>query len=131
VDNVKSLRGLIVAALLVSGIVGCYGTESGQKQITDQSKIGQIQKGVSTKASIRAAFGAPEGTDYAANGDEVWTYSYVNASMDPASYIPVVGMFAFGGTTQTSALTVSFDNRGVVRAYSVDNSGTTTGRGKM
>jgi len=111
--------------------VGCYGTESGQKQITDQSKIGQIQKGVSTKNSIRAAFGAPEGIDFGANGDEVWSYSYLNASMDPTSYIPVLGMFAFGGSSQSSALTVTFDDKSFVKAYSINNSGTTVGRGKM
>ena len=126
----KSLSRFVVVALLASGVVACYGTETGQKQITDQGKIAQIQKGVSNKSSIRTAFGAPQGINYTENGDEIWSYSYINASMDPASYIPVVGMFAFGGNTQSSDLTVTFDRNGVVKAYSINNSNITAG-GKL
>ena len=67
----KSLGRLVAPGMLALALIGCNPTEFGQKQIADPSKIGQIQKGVSTKASIKAAFGDPQGIDFQANGDEV------------------------------------------------------------
>jgi hypothetical protein len=96
----KSMTHALVAALLSLGVAACLGAEGGKKQITDPSKISQIQKGVSTKASIKAAFGDPPNIDFAENGDEVWSYFYTNVSIDPASYIPYVGAVAGGGSTQ-------------------------------
>jgi hypothetical protein len=61
----KSLAHALVAAILSIGVAACFGAEGGQKQITDPSKISQIQKGVSTKASIKAAFGEPQNIDFA------------------------------------------------------------------
>ena len=119
------------AGILISGVAGCLGAESGQKQITDPGKISQIQKGVSTKASIRAAFGLPGGIEYASNGDEIWSYSYANVSVNPATFVPVIGIFAGGETSQSSALMVHFDTQGIVRSYGVHNGGAVAGEGKM
>lgn len=127
----KLLVSVITTSLLVIGVGGCVGTVGGEKQITDPGKISQIQKGVSTKASIRAAFGDPEGTSFEANGDEIWTYSYVNTSVNPATYVPIVGVFAGGTTVQSSGLVVTFDDRGIVKAYAINNGGATSGQGKM
>jgi hypothetical protein len=110
----------MLPSLLVSA-VSCAPTETGQKQLSDPTKISQIQKGVSTKANIKAAFGDPEGIDFEANGDEVWTYSYSKSSINPANLIPVVDIVHHADPMQFVALTVSFDNRGLVKAYSVQN----------
>ncbi len=126
----KFLARVFTTVALMIAIGGCAGTEGGQRQITDSSKIGQIQKGVSTKDSIRSAFGDPEGVSYEANGDEIWTYSYSRSSVTPATYVPVVGMFAGGATVKSSALVVTFDSRGVVKEYATDSTGATSGPGK-
>jgi outer membrane protein assembly factor BamE (lipoprotein component of BamABCDE complex) len=131
VKHTKLLVSVITTSLLMIGVGGCVGTEGGERQITDPGKISQIEKGVSTKASIRAAFGAPEGTSFEANGNEIWTYSYVNTSVTPATYVPIVGVFAGGTNVQSSGLTVTFDANGIVKAYAITNGGATSGQGKM
>jgi hypothetical protein len=117
----KFVSRFIAAGILASGVAGCVGTESGQKQISDPTKISQIQKGVTTKADIRTAFGAPEGTEFQADGDEVWSYSYVKTAVDPKNFIPVLDIVAHSGTAQFSTLSVTFDSKGFVKAYSINN----------
>jgi hypothetical protein len=116
-----SLGRVIAAGILMGAVIGCNPTEFGQKQISDPSKIGQIQKGVSTKASIKAAFGDPQGIDFQANGDEIWSYSYSKSSINPANLIPVVDIVHHVDPSQTTGLSVTFDDRGFVKAYSVNN----------
>jgi hypothetical protein len=105
-----SMVNLIVLGILF-GIVGC--AERGQRQIGDPAKINQIQKGVSTKASIKALFGDPEGMYFLENGDETWNYSY-----NP----PVIGETAKMLGLQSRFLTVTFDNNGIVKAYGIHGS---------
>jgi outer membrane protein assembly factor BamE (lipoprotein component of BamABCDE complex) len=115
------LARLIFAGMLAGAVMGCNPTEFGQKQISDPSKVNQIQKGVSTKESIKAAFGDPTGTAYEANGDEVWNYFYSSHSINPANLIPVVDIVHHVDPSQTASLSVTFDGRGFVKAYSINN----------
>jgi hypothetical protein len=76
--NVQGAMAVCLAGILTVGLLGCANTtrETGQRDIFDQSRITQIQKGVSNKDNIIVLFGNPKGTEFAANGDEVWKYSY-------------------------------------------------------
>jgi hypothetical protein len=122
----KFARHLFFVGVLI-GLAGCLGTEYGQKQISDPARVSQIQKGVTTKGDITAAFGEAEGKSFLENGDEEWTYSYLNSSSSPLNFVPVVGMVAGGATVQSSSLTVTFDKRGIVKAYAVHDA-TISGR---
>jgi len=42
----------------------------------------------------------------------------MNVDVDPATFIPIVGLFAGGATSNLNALTVSFDEQGIVRHIS-------------
>jgi outer membrane protein assembly factor BamE (lipoprotein component of BamABCDE complex) len=123
-------RGLVVGALL-SGIAGCVGGDNGQQAITDESKISQIRKGVTTKTDIQVLFGQPSGRNFAENGEEQWSYAYISSHVDPKTYIPIVGAFTGGATVKTSALTVTFGKDGIVKAYGVNNMGASSGFSKM
>jgi outer membrane protein assembly factor BamE (lipoprotein component of BamABCDE complex) len=112
------------------GLSGCVGSESGQKQISDPTKVSQIQKGITTKADIRTAFGDPAGMNFLENGDEEWTYSYVNMSVSPINFVPVVGIVAGDVSQKVSSLNVTFDKRGIVKAYATNNTNSSVG-GKM
>ena len=63
---------LALGIFILFSTVGC--AERGQRQIGDPAKISQIQKGVSTKASIEALFDDPDGMYFSENGDETWNY---------------------------------------------------------
>jgi outer membrane protein assembly factor BamE (lipoprotein component of BamABCDE complex) len=81
--------------------------------IFDQSRTNQIQKGSSTKENILVLFGKPAGTEFAENGDESWDYTYTLITSDP---------LARTRKTYGSHLSVTFDNKGLVKAYNVYNS---------
>jgi outer membrane protein assembly factor BamE (lipoprotein component of BamABCDE complex) len=119
----QSLAASVVAGALVVSVVGCGGRESGQKAIADQTKISQIQKGASTKADIQSLFGNPSGRSFGAAGDEVWTYRYQSTSVDPKTFIPLVGGFVGGATVQADTLIVSFGHDGLVKSYGVNKTG--------
>ena len=102
-----SMTRVLAVGILIFGTAGC--AERGERQIADPGRIGQIQKGVSTKASIKALFGEPEGTNFSENGDEAWTYTYT---------APVVGKTAkMLGIESFRYLSVTFDKNGILKAY--------------
>ena len=61
-------------------------------------------------------FGSPKATEFAANGDEVWNYSYWLSTYDPA-HVPQAGH----RDNRSSALSVTFDKQGIVKAYSTSS----------
>jgi outer membrane protein assembly factor BamE (lipoprotein component of BamABCDE complex) len=110
-----SVGCLLMVGVLTIGIAGCTNVvhERGQRDIFDQSRISQIQKGSSTKDNITVLFGTPEGTEFAENGDETWTYTYLLVTRNP--------MGLTRGSGHQSVLSVTFDTRGIVKSYSVHN----------
>jgi outer membrane protein assembly factor BamE (lipoprotein component of BamABCDE complex) len=111
----NSVARFLLAGILTIVLAGCAtSTETGKKDIFDQSRIEQIKKGSSTKDNITVLFGPPEGTEFAANGDEMWSYHYVLRTSNP--------LLQPSSKTYLSYLDVTFDNRGIVKAYTVQNS---------
>jgi outer membrane protein assembly factor BamE (lipoprotein component of BamABCDE complex) len=102
-------------------LAGCGGSQMGSSAVADPNKLSQIQKGVSREADIQVLFGAPNGRSFSENGDEVWSYSYSKTQVNAATYVPVVGLFAGGANSDASVLTVTFDKKGVVKAYGTEN----------
>lgn len=112
---------VLSVSLLCCGLTACFGGENGHKEITDPSKLSQIQKGVTTKSQVKDIFGDPNGVTFNDNGDEVWTYSYDSHHVDPITLVPVVGAFAGGATAKSSSLVVTFGKNGIVKAYGTSN----------
>lgn len=107
----KKSRFLLLAFIFF----GCatYGNQA----ITDQNKISQIQRGVTTKEQVRALIGDPMGVTFTENDDEVWSYLLTKTQVRAAGFIPIVGIFAGGADTQTHTLTIKYDKNGIVKAY--------------
>ncbi len=57
-------------------------------------------------------FGQPEGKEFAANGDETWSYGYILKQYNPNP----LGR----AKLHISNMSVTFDNRGIVKAYKTD-----------
>ncbi len=88
----------------------------GNKQITDSSTVSKIEEGKSTKADVKALVGEPTKVNYKDNGNtEVWEYVYKHGQLRPATFIPVVGLFAGGTDVSGNTLTILFDDKGVVK----------------
>jgi outer membrane protein assembly factor BamE (lipoprotein component of BamABCDE complex) len=124
----SALRAGLLAFVVAAGLSGCTGQgQGGQQAITNDTKVSQIQKGSSTKADIAGLFGQPGGKSFGASGDETWNYSFSSTQVNPATYVPIVGVFAGGATASASTLIVTFDQKGVVQAYSTNTVGNTVG----
>jgi hypothetical protein len=102
-----------VTALILTVILAGCGPH-GSTGIADPGKVSEIHKGSSTKADIQALFGTPQGTEYAANGDETWNYHYRAA---------VVGITAeVFGVEPFKSVSVTFGKDGIVKAYGISGS---------
>lgn len=120
--------GLLVA---VMGLAGCAGSStygSGEFSSTD---VDRIVKGQTTKAEVIRTFGQPASmTRNPHDGSEMLSYSFIKstASQRPESYIPVVGAFVGGidGTATGQVLTITLNERGVVKDYNYSETRSTT-----
>jgi hypothetical protein len=78
----------------------------------EQADVDRFQKGVTTPAEVVAKLGAPQETGHKNNGDTTLSYVYMKGTPKPATFIPVVGLFAGGSDTHTTRVTFEFDPSG-------------------
>jgi hypothetical protein len=112
-------------ALLVSGCVS-----SGNPSVVDQDRISQIKLNTSTKEDVRRILGRPNSISRhsgsyseildsppstSLTNTEVWSYAHIDVDVDTATFIPIVGLFAGGATSNVNTFTVVFDEQGIVR----------------
>lgn len=115
-------------ALVLSGCIS-----SGNSSIGDQDRISQIKLNISVKDDVKRILGQPNGisrqsgsypafpglpASTATANIEVWSYTHMNVDVDPVTFIPIVGLFAGGATSNINTFTVSFDEQGIVRHIS-------------
>ena len=130
---------LLGHALLVSGCVS-----SGNPSVVDQDRISQIKLNTSTKEDVKRILGQPNGISrqsgsYSAfpglpastlmTNVEAWSYTHINVDVDAATFIPIVGLFAGGATSNINTFTVVFDEQGIVRHISSTQSQGRSGLG--
>ena len=140
-----SLVAKLPSALLVAGlavtILGCVS--SGNPNVRDETLTSQIQINVSSKEDVRRILGQPNSTSKqsgslvmipglpASPGTvvESWNYTHIDVEVDGATFIPIVGLFAGGATSNVSSFTVIFDDKRVVRHISSTQSTGQSGMG--
>ena len=125
----KLTSALLVASLAVT-ILGCVS--SGNPNVRDETLTSQIQINVSTKEDVRRILGQPNSTSKQSGSlvmipglpaspgmvIESWNYTHIDVEVDGATFIPIVGLFAGGATSNVSSFTVIFDDKGAVRHIS-------------
>jgi len=102
----KTILPILFAALL------CGCASYGHK--LDPTQIQKIKKGVSTQAEVVALVGSPDQTLSTGDGKTIFEYIYAHSSVNGATYVPVVGLFAGGAATQSQMLLVTFGPDGLV-----------------
>ena len=107
-----------IMVLIISCLMLISCTTVGNKEITDSSKTSQIIEGKTTKADVLALLGEPNHVSNMLDGQEVWLYSYGRFTTRPATYIPIVGLFAGGGDMKTKSLSLIFDEKGILKKTS-------------
>ena len=113
----------ILSGAIIWLLAGCVS--SGNPSIMNQSLMDQINLDLSTKEDVRRILGQPNSTSRSSGSlpfpgttltnVESWTYSHLDVAVDGATFIPIVGLFAGGATTDVNMFTVVFDDNGVVR----------------
>ncbi len=132
---------LALAILLLSTLLyGC--ASSGNPAVANQELVSQIKLGTSTKDDVRRLLGEPNFVSRSAsqmhsfpgmtpkrNVTEIWSYAYTNIQTNPATFIPVVGLFAGSTTVRTDSFAVMFDDQGVVQHITTGHTKATGGPG--
>lgn len=132
---------LLTFILLGAMVLGC--ATSGNPDVQSEDLVAQIKLGQSTKDDVRRLFGQPtvmsrhSGTPFPAmagwpvssSNYEIWNYTYANTEVHPATFIPIVGLFAGSATSKMSQLTLTFDDQGIVRHIQAGQTQATAGPG--
>ena len=105
--NTSRLTVLLAAVLLA-------GCTSGT-QVTDEQR-GQFQNGVTTKAQVEAALGAPDRTATLVGGGTRDIYEYHSGDSRPIDYVPLLALVAGGGWQHTTTVDFDFNPQGVLVA---------------
>ncbi|CAN7597868.1 outer membrane protein assembly factor BamE [Pseudorhodoferax sp. LjRoot39] len=98
------MRTLAIAVVSVA-LAACA---AGGVKVTDD-QLTSLKAGETTKAQVLAMLGAPTMQMRLADGTSIVVYSYYEAKVRPATFIPVVGAFAGGSDSSTNTATLRFD----------------------
>ncbi len=121
----KCILSFIIPFFLI--LSGCVS--GGNPSILDQTAVGQIKEGVTTKDEVMKLLGKPNSVGRGSGTFpgmvpalpavplkyEVWTYQHVSVETDAATFIPIVGLVAGGATSHVNSLTLYFDENGIVK----------------
>lgn len=132
---------LLALVLLGAAISGC--ATSGNPAVQNEDLIAQIKLNQSTKEDVRRLFGQPTvmsrhsgipfpamtGWPTGSLNYEIWNYTYANTEVHPATFVPIVGLFAGSATSKMSQLTLTFDDQGIVRHIQTGQTQATSGAG--
>lgn len=90
----------------------------------DQSQLSGFTRGVTTDNDVIASLGNPNSTAVNDDGSKVLIYMHVESQVQPATMIPIVGLFVGGAKSESTVLRISFDKSGKLASYTT---GTTNG----
>ncbi|OZI21743.1 hypothetical protein CAL18_12530 [Bordetella genomosp. 7] len=114
---------LLIAALI--GLSGCAATGVQVKQ----GQLDQFKQGETTRQEVVAALGKPTTQMRNSDGTTTLLYTYAESRTRPETFIPFVGAFVGGVDTNSSHVTLTFDQAGKLLSYSSSESEMGTGMG--
>ncbi|MFW8567034.1 hypothetical protein [Orrella sp. 11846] len=115
------MRRLIMLGVMIV-IAGCatVGTPITENQLSS------FQEGVTTTNDVIASLGKPFNVLRKSDGTTSMTYVYSEASVHPATFIPIVGVFAGGADTKGTSVILNFDKNGKLIDYITSHTSMTT-----
>jgi len=125
-----NLVAILIAVFVAATMFGCAsaGNES-LRQETEATVSQKMTEGKTTKTEVRSMFGAPGSTSFTDAGLEIWRYDRTNMSADAVSFIPIVNLFGTSHSGTKKELVVLFDEKGIVKRYSMSESPVTVKTG--
>jgi hypothetical protein len=113
-------KGLLVAAVFALSTLVAVPTYAGHRQI-NADDVAQFKVGVATYDDVTAKFGKPSSVSMMSNGTRMIAYTAVNTHVKAATFVPIVGLFAGGATSQTSVVSFTFGPDGLLQSSSATN----------
>jgi hypothetical protein len=111
-------------ALGLSGLlVGCAA--SGVKVSEQQAESFKV--GTSNYNDVVATLGAPTSTTLNADGTRVASYNYTQIRSQPQNFIPIINRLAAGYDKETSSVTFTFNQSGVLTGTTSTQGGAAAG----
>lgn len=103
----------------------CGCAASGVQVSEEQAQSFQIGK--ATYADVVGSLGPPTVVSSQSNGNRIAVYSYAAVQSRPQNFIPYVGPLVAGYDSKSSAVTFTFDARGVLTNMTSTQTGIGTG----
>lgn len=113
------MKNFISLALVAFLLTAC--ATAGTPNVKDQSRISQIEKNVTTKTQVVELFGEPQVTKTTEDGTVIWEYTYVETAVTGATFIPIVGIFAGGATSNVNGIEIEFNKNETVKKYTTSS----------
>lgn len=135
-------RGIVQCLGLAWLVAGCVS--SGNPSTVDESRTSQVILNTSTKADVKRILGQPNGVTRHSGtyspvpgvvpaqpltNVEIWKYTHIKMDVDGATFIPIVGLFVGGATSNLNTFTLVFDEQGIVRHISSTQTQSRSGQG--
>lgn len=118
----KLFLSLSTVAVLITA-TGCT-TTAGNQSLAKESAVdfkAKVVEGKTTRSEVIAMYGLPMSKNYD-NGNEVAHYAFSKLTPNATNYIPVVNWFVRGATGFTRSMTIVYDDAGVVKKATLDDS---------
>jgi outer membrane protein assembly factor BamE (lipoprotein component of BamABCDE complex) len=115
---IKNSRMALVVLAALTGCVGCVS--SGTRVDADQ--LAQFKAGVTTESEIVSKLGPPNNSMTQPDGTRIDMYIHTAMKQNAANFIPYMGLFKGGASTDTETVTFTFDSRGVLKTTATSNS---------
>lgn len=113
----SSATAVCLCAIIL--LAGCVSAGNTSIRGETAESIGETLAAGQTMAEVRAALGNPMITSTSSDGLATWTYSFTELEYRATSFIPVVGLFDSGVSTDSTTLQIVFDEDGLVSEYTI------------
>ena len=111
--------------LFIALVAGC--ATSGRP--IDQAVVAGFEPGRTTYQDVIQALGAPTSSFIGPGGRRTIAYSHAQVRTNPATFVPVVGLFAGGTDVHSESAAFTFDRAGVLEGASAHGSNTSSRNG--
>ena len=96
--------------MIVALLVGCGSTGKPIKK----SSVENFVKGETTTQRVLAALGKPQSKTQNSDGTSQLVYMHVDTKVHASTFIPILGAFTGGATSNVQSLVITLDKQGVV-----------------
>ncbi len=97
-------------------------TASAQAKPLSVDDLAQFQVGVATVEDVEAKLGKPISISASSDGTKVLAYGSVHARPKAISFVPIVGLFAAGATSESTTIVLVFGPDGLLKSTSSSSS---------